>query len=63
MSAKVIPITSPVEERWQAFVEALERAQRTKRFEDGDAAAKALRRFYDLYLTEDQRRQIDRRPT
>jgi hypothetical protein len=55
MSAQVIPITATQDAAWTAFVAAHQRAQQTLDHRDGIAAGKALRRFYDLFLTAEQR--------
>lgn len=62
MSAEVISITQPVDARWQEYAAAAERAQRTRRVEDGIAAGRAWRRWLDLYMSPEQRQQLDRGP-
>lgn len=56
MSAKIIPITVNQDAAWADFLDKRNRAETTGDIKDGIEAGKALRRFYDLFLTEDQRR-------
>lgn len=50
MKNNVVSIVSKQHEAWLAFQAAHLKAQRTLRMEDGIRAAKALHRFYDLFL-------------
>jgi hypothetical protein len=55
VSAEIIPITSRHEAAWADFVAKKTRAEQTMDVRDGIEAGKALRRFYDLFLTQEHR--------
>lgn len=58
MSAKVIPITQPLEAAWADYLERKAVAERTGLMTDGIEAGRAWRRWLDLFMSEDQRKAI-----
>lgn len=57
--AELSPAEAEAKAAFESYLEALSLTQRTMRFEDGMAAGQAWRRFLDVFLTSDQRRQLD----
>ena len=49
-----------IEARWESYLVAKKRADETMEVDDGIAAARAWRRWLDLFMSDDQRRMLDR---
>lgn len=60
MSAKVISINIRLEAVWKAYLSAKETAERTGTIADGIAAGHAWRRWLDMFISDDQKRAMDR---
>lgn len=58
MSAQIIPITSRQEAAWQHYVAAAAKAQSTHDINDGIAAGRAWRQWLELFMTDDQRKNL-----
>lgn len=58
MSANVIPITRNLEQAWAEYLECRDRAEHSRRIEDGIALGKAHRRWLELFLSPDLRKAI-----
>lgn len=56
MSAKIIPISQPLEKAWAEYLECTLRANQSKRIEDGIEAGRAWRRWLELFLSDDLRK-------
>lgn len=57
MTATIIPIRSEEARLWDEYLEAKDRADRTRRLEDGIAAGKAWAAFHELFLNPEGERR------
>ncbi|WP_152049038.1 hypothetical protein [Aureimonas psammosilenae] len=57
--AELSPADAEAQVAFEVYTDAQARMLRTMRPEDGIAAGRAYRRFLDVFLTPDQRRQLD----
>ncbi|MBB3385527.1 MULTISPECIES: hypothetical protein [unclassified Rhizobium] len=55
----VIPLHRHIDRQWQAYVDALRRAEQSLSIQDGIAAGKAWRAWLNLFMTADQRNFLD----
>lgn len=58
-SAQIIPFNARLETAWANYIDAKVTAEITGSLADGIAMGRAHRRFLDLFLTSEQRGQLD----